>query len=113
MDYYSRYIEVAAMTKNKKGSEVVRALKSIFARHGIPEKIRSDNGSPFDSSEYARFANDWGFKITTSSSKFLRSNGEAERAVQTAKSILKKEKDQANALLAYRSTPLPCGYSPA
>ena len=39
VDYYSCYIEVAAMTKNKKGSEVVRALKSIFARHGIPEKI--------------------------------------------------------------------------
>ena len=94
------------MTKNKKGSEVVRALKSIFARHGIPEKIRSDNGPPFDSGEYARFANDWGFKITTSSPKFPRSNGEAERAVQTAKSMLKKEKDQANALLAYRSTPL-------
>ena len=112
MDYYSRYIEVAAMTKNKKGSEVVRALKSIFARHGIPEKVRSDNGPPFDSGEYARFANDWGFKITTSSPKFPRSNGEAERAVQTAKSILKKEKDQANALLAYRSTPLSCGYSP-
>ena len=113
MDYYSRYIEVAAMTKNKKGSEVLRALKSIFARHGIPEKIRSDNGPPFDSGEHARFANDCGFKITTSSPKFPRSNGEAERAVQTAKSILKKEKDQANALLAYRSTPLSYGYSPA
>ena len=41
VDYYSRYIEVAAMTKNKKGSEVVRTLKSIFARHGIPEKLDS------------------------------------------------------------------------
>ena len=76
VDYYSHYIEVAAMTKNKKGSEVVRALKIIFARHGIPEKIRSDNGPPFDSGEYARFANDWGFKITTSSPKFPRSNGD-------------------------------------
>ena len=51
--------------------------------------------------------------MTTSSPKFPRSNGEAECAVQTAKSILEKEKDQANALLAYRSTPLSCGYSPA
>ena len=70
-------------------------------------------GPPFDSGEYAKFANDWGFSISTSSPKFPRSNGEAERAVQTAKSILKKEKDQAKALLAYRSTPLACGYSPA
>ena len=113
VDYYSRYIEIAAMNKNKKSTEVVRALKSIMARHGIPERIRSDNGPPFDSGEYAKFANEWGFAITTSSPKFPRSNGEAERAVQTAKSILKKERDQAKALLAYRSTPLSCGYSPA
>ena len=54
-----------------------------------------------------------GFSISTSSPKFPRSNEEAEGAVQTAKSILKKEKDQAKALLAYRSTPFTCGYSPA
>ena len=30
VDYYSRYIEVAAMTKNKKESEVVRALKAFL-----------------------------------------------------------------------------------
>ena len=73
----------------------------------------SDNGPPFDSGEFAKFANDWGFSISTSSLKFPRSNREVERAVQTAKSILKKEKDQTKALLAYRSTPLACGYSPA
>ena len=113
VDYYSRFIEIAAMNRNKRGSEVVRCLKSMFSRHGIPERVRSDNGPPFDSGEYAKFANDWGFSISTSSPKFPRSNGEVERVVQTAKSILKKGKDQAKALLAYRSTPLACGYSPA
>ena len=113
IDYYSRFIEIAAMTKNKRGSEVVRCLNSIFSHHGIPENVRFDNGPPFDSAEYAKFANDWGFMIATSSQKFPKSNGEAEPAVQTAKSILKKGQDQAKALLAYRSTPLACGYSPA
>ena len=74
MDYHLRYIEAAAMNKNKKGSEVVRALKSIFARHGISEKVRSNNSSPFDSGEYARFGDDWGFKTTTSSPNFPISN---------------------------------------
>ncbi|CAB3995596.1 Transposon Ty3-G Gag-Pol poly, partial [Paramuricea clavata] len=45
--------------------------------------------------------------------KYPQSNGEVERAVQTIKRLLKKEKDKEKALLAYRSTPLSCGYSPA
>ena len=113
MDYYSRFIEIAEMNRNKRGSEVIRCLKSMFSPHGIPERVHSDNGPPFDSSEYAKFANDWGFSISTSSPKFPRSNGEVERAVQTAKSILKKERNQAKHLLAYISTPLAFGYSPA
>ena len=44
VDYFSRYIEVAAMQKTTKSHEVIRALKAIFARHGIPEEVRSDNG---------------------------------------------------------------------
>jgi len=44
VDYFSRYIEVAAMQKTTKSHEVIRTLKAIFARHGIPEEVRSDNG---------------------------------------------------------------------
>ena len=36
-----------------------------------------------------------------------------KRAVETTKSLLKKEKDPTKGLLAYRSTPLACGYSPS
>ena len=69
------------MNRSKRGSEVVRCLKSMFSRHGIPERVQSDNCPPLDSGEYAKFANDWGFSISTSSLKFPRSNGEVERAV--------------------------------
>ena len=47
IDYFSRYVEVAAMQKTTKSSELIRALKSVFARHGIPEQVRSDNGSQY------------------------------------------------------------------
>ena len=113
VDYYSRFIELGAMNKNKTISEVSRVLKSLFARHGIPETLRSDNGPPFDSAEYLALARDWGCNIITSSPTFPRSNGEVERAVQTAKNILRKSDEPEKALLAYRSTPLRCGYSPS
>ena len=70
------------MSRSKRGSEVVRCLNRMFSQHGIPERVQSDNGPPFDSGKYAKFANDWRFSISTRSPKFPRSNGEVERAVQ-------------------------------
>ena len=113
VDYYSRYIELGAMNRNKTASEVLRVLKSLFARHGIPETLRSDNGPPFDSAAYLAFAREWGCKVVTSSPVFPTSNGEVERAVQIVKNILKKSNEPEKALLAYRSTPLLSGYSPS
>ena len=53
------------------------------------------------------------FEHITSSPLYPQSNGEAEWAVRTVKSLWKKEKDPFLALLIYRATPLEIGYSPA
>ena len=113
VDYFSRYPEVHKLRSTTTES-VVNTLKTAFARHGIPEILRSDNGPQFRSKEFAEFANRYQFSHTTSSPLFPSSNGQAERAVKTVKRLLKKADDPFLALLSYRATPLPwCGKSPA
>lgn len=65
-------------------------MKSIFARHGIADIVVSDNGPQYASAEFSSFAEEWGFKHVTSSPGYAQSNGQAERAVQTVKNLLKK-----------------------
>ena len=46
VDYFSRYIEIARLQRPTT-AEVVTHLKSILARHGIPETFISDNGPQY------------------------------------------------------------------
>ena len=86
----------------------------MFARHGIPEVLRSDNGPQYVSQEMTDFATSYGFTQVTSSPHYPRSNGLAEKAVKTVKAMLKKSKDPHLALLSYRSTEFSwCSLSPA
>ena len=66
-----------------------QALQKIFARFGIPERVMSDHGPPFNSAEYVHFAAEWGFEIKHSSPRYPQLNGEVEQAVQTVKNLIK------------------------
>lgn len=59
---------------------------------------------PYSSYEYQRFAREYDFEFQTSSPGYSKSNGLAERFVQTAKNILKKSEDLNVALMEYRNT---------
>lgn len=80
---------------------------------GIPQIVISDNGPQYSATSFKEFANLYGFTHTTSSPLFPQANGAAKRAVHTIKDLLNKSDDPYLAILAYRSTPLENGYSPA
>ena len=112
VDYFSNYPEMALL-KGTTSSMVITHMKSIFARHGIPEIVISDNGPQFASKEFAEFAAKWEFSHITSSPRYPKANGMAERTVQTTKKLLEKadmkNEDPYLAVLAHRSCPDPNG----
>ncbi|UYV76630.1 K02A2.6-like [Cordylochernes scorpioides] len=115
VDYFSRFIEVVRLTKLS-SEAVVDHCKAIFARHGIPDIVISDNGPQFrpsTTSAFTKFASEVGFRHITSSPKHPQSNGQAEAAVKIVKNLMEKNKDPVLALMEYRATPLANGLSPA
>lgn len=108
MDYYSRFPEVISLS-SATFTAVINAVKSCLVRHGIPDVVRTDNGPQFASAEFTSFAN----RHKTSNPRYPQSNGEAERIVRTVNDLLEKNDDPYIALLSYRDTPGPSGFSPA
>lgn len=111
-DYYSKYPELARLERTR-AKDVIHRIKDIFARHGIPEIVRSDNGSQFDCLEFRQFAKMFNFQWIPSSPYNSQSNGLAESGVKTCKKILRKCEDPFLGLLSYRNSPLVGGYSPS
>ena len=108
-DYYSKY-PVVRKLNSATSAAVINHLKSIFAEHGIPETLVSDNGPQYSSQEFAAFCKQWGIDHVTSSPLYPQSNGFIERSVQTVKNLLRKAEasgqDPYLALLTYRTTPV-------
>jgi transposase InsO family protein len=73
--------------------EVITHPKSIFARHGIPETLISDNGPQYASRDFAEFVQDYKFEHRTSSPFLPQGNSEEERTVGTIKSLLGHKRD--------------------
>ena len=60
-DYYSNFIEVACL-KTVTSHNVIKEMKAVFARYGIPDILVTDNGPQFASAEFSVFAKTWMFQ---------------------------------------------------
>lgn len=111
---YSRYpeIEFVSSTAIK---PVRKKLKKVFATHGVPKTVQSDNGPPFNSEEFKEFAAEMGF----THKKITPRHPKAQRQVEGFNKLMNKTVAIARAegidlqeatydmLQAYRETPHP------
>ena len=122
VDYYSRWIE-ADVDRNTTSSSIINCLEKLFTSHGIPETLRTDNGSNLVNHEMEEFLDELEIKHKrTINPLWPRANGEVERQ---NKSLLKAmlvghtegkpwQRELQKYQLAYRSTPhTTTGVSPA
>ena len=68
----------------------IRKFQDIFAVHGLPQKIVSDNGSTFTGATFKAFMDRNDIKHICSAPYHPSTNGLAERAVQTFKQSLQQ-----------------------
>ena len=108
VDFYSNFWEVDSL-ESLSSMAVIKKLKILFARYGIPEKLRADNGPQFSADVFRDFATKWQFEHATSTPNYPQSNGRVENAVNIAKTLMAKAQhsgtDQWMAALIWRNTP--------
>ena len=121
VDEFSRY-PVVEVVRSLSAKTIIPVFDRIFAMFGVPESMKSDNGPPFNSEDFAKFATALGFHHHRVTPLWPRANGEAEqfmdnigktiRAAQTeAKPWLK---ELTSYLRNYRATPhCTTGVAPA
>ena len=78
VDKRTRYPEIDT-THSTTVKPTTKKLKQMFATHGTPKQLDSDNGPPFGSEEFAKFAKEEGFHHHRVIRELPRANGEVEK----------------------------------
>ena len=119
VDAHSKWLDVHMMTSIT-SSHTIEKLRIVFATHGLPRKIVTDNGPSFTSTEFRAYVSSNGIVHVTTAPYHPSSNGLAERAVQTFKRGIKStggeslQERLSKFLFAYRITPhTTTGVAPA
>ena len=118
IDAYSKWPEVKVVNSLSSIS-TIHALRGMFATHGIPRLLVTDNGTAFTSQDMEQFLRKNGIKHILTAPYHPSSNGQAERTVETVKNMLRKlTKGDINTrvnrlLLTLRTTCSVEGRSPA
>ena len=94
-------------------TKIIKAISTIFARFGVPNSLRTDNGPQFTSEEFATFLAEYSVEHCRTTPLWPQANGEVERQNRTQLKALRIaqvegkswETEMNKFLMAYRSTP--------
>ena len=92
VDSFSKWLEVFRC-KSLTTDFTIKTLHELFARFRVVDCLVSDNGTQFISGDFKEFMEDFQEDHITTPTYHPRSNGQAERFVDTMKRALKKAKD--------------------
>nr|XP_042913382.1 uncharacterized protein K02A2.6-like [Parasteatoda tepidariorum] len=110
VDAATKWLEAIPVASTSSTATIV-ALRSIFARFGLPRTMVSDNGTSFTSDEFSGFLGKNGITHVRTAPYHPQSNGIAERAVRSMKDAMRKNKSGSfqerldKFLFYYRLTP--------
>ena len=112
VDDYSRYPVVEFVTSTSEPATIPK-FEKVFAQFGIPEEAKSNNGSPFQSEKFRRYAKRTGFHHRKVTPRHPEANGQAERFVCTVEKAIETyvaegknwKKELNHFLRVYCSTP--------
>ena len=80
-DLYSRYPFIEIM-KNTTANSVINRFEKLFSMFGYPNKVRSDNGPPFQSEILKTYFIDHGIQHIKITPRYPQANGTIERFMQ-------------------------------
>ncbi|KFD66923.1 hypothetical protein M514_20789 [Trichuris suis] len=119
VDSHPKWLEVEPLS-SMDSIQVIYCLARLFATHGLPDVLVSDNGPSFDSKQFHMFCMANKIKFLRIASYHPASNGQVEKLVHTTKQALRAMMPDkwgialSRFLLNYRLTPHSAtAFSPA
>ena len=88
IDTYSKFPEVEIVNSTE-AKTCIPKLDTIFARYGIPSKIQTDNGPPFNGKEFERYMTTLGIEWKTITPLRPQGNAVVERFMKPIGKLLK------------------------
>lgn len=112
LDEYSRFPEVEIVT-SLSAATIIPVLDKLFASRGLPNTLKTDNGTPFQSESFKVYCENMGIKHKKITPYWPEANGCAERFMRTMGKVCRAAQVEAKPwkqelfkfLRNYRATP--------